>query len=151
MRKKVTKMNQLPKNFPSKMVLKPKEETIHEQVVKYLKFQYPKILFRTDFAAGIKMTIGQAVKHKKLQQSRAWPDIFVAKPYNGYCGLFLELKRDVSEIFKKDGSLVKNEHIREQAALIKQLNELGYKAMFACGFDHARKAIDEYLKQPICR
>jgi hypothetical protein len=144
MKKKI--QMKLQKTFPSKLVLKPKEETIHAQVVKYLKLQYPKVLFRTDFAAGIKMTIGQAVKHKKLQQSRAWPDLFIAKPANGYSGLFLELKRDVSEIFKKNGDLVTDSHVQEQAALIKQLNELGYKAMFACGFDHARKAIDEYLR-----
>lgn len=126
---------------------KVKESSLHQQVVNYIKFQYPKILFRTDFAAGIKMTIGQSVKHKKLQQSRAWPDIFIAKPNKDYCGLFIELKRDVSEVFKKNGELKSDEHVQEQAALIKQLNELGYKAMFACGFDHAKKVIDGYLKQ----
>jgi hypothetical protein len=134
------------KTSRSKSVLKPKEEAIHLQVAKYLKLQYPKVLFRTDFAAGLRMTIGQAVKQKKIQHSRAWPDLFIAHPSGGYHGLFLELKRDVSEIVNKNGSLKKSDHLDEQRSIITHLNQIGYKSVFACGFDHARSIIDEYLK-----
>lgn len=133
------------KTYRSKMTLRPKEEDVHSQVAKYLKLQYPKVLFRTDFAAGLRMTIGQAVKHKKIQQGRAWPDLFIAHPAAGYHGLFLELKRDISEIVNKNGSLKNSDHLDEQRAMIAHLNNIGYKAVFACGFDHAKKVIDEYL------
>lgn len=57
-----------------------KEANVHYQVAQYLKHQYPQIIFRTDFAAGIKMTMGQAVKHKGLQSGKAYPDLFIAQP-----------------------------------------------------------------------
>jgi hypothetical protein len=142
----------------------PKESSIHKQVANYLKLQYPNIIFRTDFSAGARMSIGQASIHSGLQSDKSYPDLFIAKPCNGYHGLYLELKRDVSEIFKKDMTLKRKmipiykrlkgvllrvgeyDHIGEQAKMIQRLNELGYHALFACGFEHAKKAIDEYLK-----
>lgn len=95
-----------------------KEANIHYQVAQYIKIQYPNVIFRTDFAAGIKMTMGQATRHKSLQSGRAYPDLFIAQPklnlkedggfiitYLGhplepptlshtYCGLYLELKQE---------------------------------------------------------
>ncbi len=124
----------------------PKEKTIHRHLAEYLKLQYPGVIFRTDFSAGCKMTIGQAVQHKALQSGSAYPDVFIAEARHGYHGLYLELKRDVKEVFKKDGSLLSNPHIREQAAMMDRLNKKGYKALFACGFLHAKRVVDEYLK-----
>ena len=99
--------------------------------------------------------MGQAVKQKRLQGGRrAWPDLFIAEPrrnkINGkqYHGAFLELKRDGVKVFKKDGELVANSHIREQAAVLDELRKCGYKAEFACGYDEAKKIIDEYLGGP---
>ena len=68
-----------------------KEEILHLKVCDYLRKNYPNVLFRTDFSSGMKMTPGQAAKHKKFQKSRAWPDLFIAKPtmkieYNRYAG-----------------------------------------------------------------
>jgi hypothetical protein len=60
-------------------------------------------------------------------------------------GLFIELKREGTRIFKKDGALVADEHIREQFDMLEQLRQRGYMAEFACGFDEAKKIIDEYL------
>lgn len=127
-------------------IKKRKEESLHLSVVRYLKLQYPGIIFRTDFAAGIKMTIAQALKHKIMQQSRAYPDIFIAEPRNGYHGMFIELKKDFSEVYKKDGSLRDIPHIKEQQEMLWRLQGRGFVACFACGFDEAKKLIDEYLK-----
>lgn len=119
------------------------EAALHRQVCDYLRLRYPNVLYRTDFAAGMKMTVSQAIRHKRLQSGRAWPDLFIAEPRRGHHGLFIELK--ASNIFKRDGSLRAGEHILEQSLVLAQLNRLGYKAQFACGFDQARKAIDDYL------
>lgn len=121
------------------------EKSIHKQVATYLKLQYPKVIFRTDFAAGCKMSIGQAVAHKSLQSGPGYPDLFIALPSRVYHGLFIELKKDISEVWRKDLLMVKNEHIKEQAAMLQKLRNLGYEATFAFGFDHARKIIDDYL------
>lgn len=130
------------------------ESFIHQQVCDYLRYQYPDVPFRTDFAAGTKLTMGQAVRNKRLQSGRAWPDLFIARAVDKksdklegltyhYCGLFIELKAKV--IYKKDGSLLVNEHLQEQQKVLGKLASEGYKAEFAVGFDAARKIIDDYL------
>ncbi len=101
----------------------------------------------SDIASGMKLTIGQAVKAKRMRSSRGQPDIFIADACNGYYGLFLELKREGTKIFLKDGcTLVADEHIREQYEMLKALEARGYKSLFGIGFDLCKIIIDEYLK-----
>lgn len=141
------------------------EADLQVQVADYLRLQYPSVLFHSDFGSGIKLTMGQAIKQKRQNGGRrAWPDLFIAEPKEvartefedkekniafsfGHCrcGLFLELKRPGTRIFKKDGTLVANEHIREQFDLLEELRHKGYMAEFACGFDEAKEIIDRYL------
>ena len=131
------------------------ELDIQMQVADYLRLRYPNVLFHSDYGSGIRLTPGQAVKQKRLQGGRrAWPDLFLAESKVDlidmikYSGLMIELKRPGVKIYKKNGELVANEHIREQAALLEELRQRGYKAEFACGFDEAKKIIDEYLGDP---
>lgn len=126
--------------------LQTNEETLHEQVCDYLRLRYPTVLFRTDFAAGLHLSLSQAVKHKRLQAGRAWPDLFLAEPRGKYHGLFLELKRSGTRIFLRDGSLTANAHIQEQYVALKKLRQRGYRAEFVVGFEEAISLIDSYLK-----
>lgn len=131
------------------------ESDLQVMVADYLRMRYPDVLFHSDFGSGIKLTMGQAAKQKRQNGGRrAWPDMFVAKPMLGLDkdnqpfykhGLFLELKKDGVKIFKKDGSYVADQHIREQAQVLEHLCRLGYVAVFAVGFDEARAIIDKYL------
>lgn len=123
-----------------------READLHQQVVNYLKYQYPNVLFRTDFAAGIKMSIGQAVKHKALQKCRAWPDIFIAQPAGQWYGLFIELKKEGVKLEKKDGTPA-TPHISEQVEMMYSLIDLGYYCEICPGFDHAKAVIDSYMKK----
>ena len=133
-----------------------KEHYIYLQIADYMRYQYPKVIYRFDLAADLKLSIGQAKKHKRLQGRRGYPDLFIAQPKRilneairaTWAGLFLEIKRPDVKIRKKNGDLVANEHIREQAALLDELRKRGYEAHFACGFDEAKKIIDEYLGGP---
>lgn len=135
------------------------ELELQMQVADYLRLQYPNAIFHSDFGSGIKLTMGQAIKQKRLNGGRrSWPDMFIAEAkqrksvefdgevyqYN-YAGLFIELKREGTRIFKKDGTLVADAHIREQFDMLEQLRQRGYAAEFACGFDEAKKLIDDYL------
>lgn len=132
------------------------ELELQAQVADYLRLQYPDILFHSDFGSGIKLSIGQAIKQKRLNGGRrSWPDMFIAKPKTvatedgdkyRYAGLFIELKKAGTKIYKKNGELVADEHIREQYKMLNQLFEDGYMAEFACGFDEAKAIIDKYLK-----
>ena len=121
------------------------EEILHEEVARYIRFLYPKVIFNSDMS-GVKLTMFQAKKAAKLRSSRAFPDLVIYEPVDNYKGLFIELKADGVKVFKKDGSLVANKHIKEQAEMIEKLREKGYAAYFACGFDEAIKIIDNYLK-----
>ena len=137
-----------------------KEEFLHLKVCDYLRKNYPDVLFRTDFSSGMKMSPGQAAKHKKFQKSRAWPDLFIAESgvvefkEDGLIahlrknGMFLELKADGVKLYKKDGTLRKNKHIEEQAEILDKLNESGYYARFAVGYNEAIKIITNYLGEP---
>ncbi len=121
------------------------EATLHQQLCDYLRLQYPDVIFRSDVAAGIKLTIGQAARHKKLQSSRAYPDLFIAEPRHNYHGLFIELKAEGAGLYKKDGTLIANAHIQEQHDMLIGLVRRGYRAVFAQGFENAQCVIDEYL------
>lgn len=136
------------------------EENLHLKICNYLRKNYPDVLFRTDFSSGMKMTPGQAAKHKKFQKSRAWPDLFIAesgvvKFKEGNLiinlrknGMFLELKADGVKLYKKDGTLRKNKHIEEQAEMLDKLRNENYYAEFAIGYKDAIEQIHEYLGRP---
>lgn len=135
-----------------------KEHDIYKMIADYLRYQYPTVIYRFDLAADLKLTMGQASKHKRLQRYRGYPDLFIAEPDIGktdgskrafkkiWFGLFIELKREGTRIFKKDGTLVSDAHIREQYDMLHDLRARGYAAEFACGFDEAKKLIDDYMK-----
>jgi hypothetical protein len=144
------------------------ELELHTMVADYLRLQYPTVLFHSDFGSGVKLTMGQAVKQKRLNGGRrAWPDLFIAERSREglsayrepcpdkweyftvprYMGLFIELKKEGTKIYKKNGELVADEHIREQAAVLKELRKRGYRAEFAIGFNQAKTIIDSYLGQ----
>lgn len=156
------------------------ELELQAQVADYIRLQYPNIIFHSDFGSGIKLTMGQAIKQKRLNGGRrAWPDMFLAEPYipKAYCrelteeerkeveeklgdldgiacakflysyyGLFIELKREGTRIFKKDGKLVADEHIREQYDMLNDLRARGYAAEFGIGFEATKELIDSYMR-----
>ena len=125
-----------------------KEHDLYAMLADYLRYNYKNIIWRFDLAADLKLTIGQARKHKRLQQHRGYPDLFIAEPRGKYHGAYIELKKAGTRILKKDGTLVADQHIREQFDMLEQLRRKGYVAEFACGFDEAKEIIDNYLGRP---
>ena len=128
-----------------------KESELQIAVADYLRLQYPEVIFHSDFGSGIKLTKGQAIKQKRQNGGRrAWPDLFIAEPVfkedcTGCYGLFIELKKDGTRLKKKNGEWA-SDHIAEQAEMLERLELRGYRAMFAVGFDEAKKIIDLYFK-----
>ena len=119
------------------------EQRLQNQVCDYLRLQYPSVMFMIS-PSGIKLTIGQAKSLKRNQNpSKGWPDLLI---FDKGKILFLELKPDGYELYKKDGTLRKNEHTDNQNEVHQMLHTRGYKACFAIGFDQAKKIIDEHLK-----
>lgn len=107
---------------------------------------YPDVIFRSDLG-GIKLTMGQAVQAKRLQGGgKAYPDMFIAEPRNGYYGCYGEVKKDAGEVYTKKGEMRQDAHIREQAEMLERLRAKGYKADFWLGLDHAWGMIQAYLE-----
>jgi hypothetical protein len=124
---------------------KPTEKNLQLAVCNYIKLQYPEAIFMTDVAAGMRLSVGQAVMASRMRSSRGLPDLFIAAARNGKHGLFVELKRAGIKIYKKDGKTFADQHLYEQALLLERLRSYGYEAEFAIGFDEAQKIIDKYF------
>lgn len=125
-----------------------KEEQLSKAVSRYLKVQYPDTVFTCD-ASGVRLSMGQATALKAQRSTHKIPDMIILKPNAEYHGLILELKSDDSSPFLKDGSLSKGKHIQEQNQTLTELLSIGYCAVFAVGFDNAKKIIDDYMKLKI--
>ena len=128
-----------------------REHQLYEKIARYLQTEYPDVIYRFDIAADLKLTKGQAAKHKRLHPKRGYPDLFIANRHYDlencvdYHGLYLEIKAEGNSPFKKDGSLKKDEHLEEQWEMLQELEKRGYVARFATGFEQAKKLIDDYL------
>jgi len=120
-----------------------KEDSLTKQVALYLNAQYPDVIYHFDLSSGGKMSIGMAMRNKSINRWRGYPDLFIAKKSGHFCGLFIELKS--KDIFKKDGSLLKDEHLSEQRLMLNKLMMAGYDCHFGIGFEKCKEIIDEYL------
>jgi len=108
------------------------EKQLVEQISQYL--QYKKIIYRFDYAADVRLTIGQAVRMKKIQgEKKGFPDLYVF--LKGGKTIFFELKKSKSEVYKKNGSFKQNEHLREQLKYHKTLKDLGFDTRFIWSFE----------------
>ena len=134
-----------PKTYRAKTVLKMQsEDQLQKMVCDYIKAQYPKVLFNSDMAGAMKLTIGQAVKISKLRSNKGFPDIAIYEPRGEFHGLFVELKKEGEVLYKRNGEAV-TEHVQEQINCINLLKAKGYVAVFAIGFDEAKTIIDSYF------
>jgi len=127
--------------------MKTIEKKIHTALCQFIKLQYPNVIFTSD-ASGLRLSMGLRVEMKRKRCDRyKIPDLILLHPNKGFSGLLLEIKADVGEVFKKDGSFKNDVHLKAQRATIDRLNELGYKAAFGCGLDHCIRIVNEYLKE----
>ena len=122
------------------------EHQLYDQIARYLQLQYHDVIYRFDLASDLKLTMGQASKHKRLHPRRGYPDLFIAEPVHEWHGLYIEIKRDGESPLKKDGTLKAGQHIKEQHEMLVELERKGYRAVFGVGFDQCKQIIDDYLK-----
>lgn len=118
------------------------EEKIQIELFSYLSLVYPDVIAISE-SSGIRVSKGLAMKLKRLRSKHTHCDIYVLQPSKGYHGLVIELK--AKNIYKKNGELLKDEHLYDQQKTIDALNKLGYYATFAVGFSQAKDVIDDYL------
>lgn len=122
------------------------EKQMHMQVCKYLDLQYPDVIYLSD-PSGMRVTPGliMEIKAKRCKKYKI-PDLIILHPSGHYKGMCIEIKKDLSQIVTKNGTMRKDKHLLEQLRTLQRLQILGYAAIFAAGFDHAKQAIDLYFK-----
>lgn len=120
------------------------EETLHIAICNYIKIQHPRVLFTSE-SSGIRVSIYQAKKLKSMRSCAGLPDIMIFEPRKNYYGMFLEIKREGTIIYKKDGDIRADEHLKEQEEILHRLKQRGYFAEFVVGFEQAKAIIDYYL------
>ena len=125
-----------------------KEQELQIAVSTYIKMQYPNVIFTSE-SAGINLKFHQAIINKKCRSGNGLPDLWILEASNGYNGCLIELKKEGTKLFKKDGELLRDAHLFEQYNTILKLREKGYYSDFAVGFENAKKVIDNYLKKKI--
>jgi len=124
-----------------------KEVDLYEQLARYLNVKHPSVLYHFDLAGVNNPSPYTRSLYGRLNK-RAWPDLFIASPHflRGDGGYFLELKKEGTRIYKRDGSLVADRHIQEQAHMLQHLREHGYRADFGVGYDQSVELIEAYLQ-----
>ena len=120
------------------------EESVHVQIAAYIRMQYPDVIFTSE-SSGIRVPMHLAVMMKKQRSAHKQPDLIILEPKGIYHGLILEIKKDHSEVYLKDGSISKSMHIQEQLKTLCLLTDKGYCAQFACGFDECKHLVDWYM------
>lgn len=123
---------------------KQPEFELQKAICKWISIQYPKALFLSDTISSVKLTIPQQVRNSLIQKKGfKTPDLLIFEPNKKYKGLFIELK--VKSPFKKDGELLKDEHLVGQQKTIYELKERGYYACFSWSFEMTKEIIDCYF------
>lgn len=121
------------------------EKQEHMMAVAYAVRQYPSLIVHSDWAAGAKLRPGQAIERRKHDSDKGYPDLTIPYATRIYNGLFIELKADGVQIYKKDGTLRANDHVANQAKMLDRLADQGYCATFALGFDDYKQILDGYM------
>lgn len=129
----------------------PKETDLYQQLAQYMNLRHPTVAYHFDLAGVWTPSYGIRNLYGRLNV-RGWPDLFIAKTalmpgtVNLYYGLFLELKQAGVRIRKvRDGTWA-NDHVAEQAAQLDVLQDAGFVAQFAVGYDQAVELIESYLE-----
>ena len=126
--------------------MKKSEQNLQVSISQYIKLKYPDIIFTSE-SGGLRLSISQAVLLKKCRSCKALPDLWILEARKGYHGCLLELKKEGTKLYKKNGDLKKDKHIAEQEEIQHRLRNKGYFCEFAVGFDEARSIVDYYLKK----
>jgi len=116
------------------------ERSDQRALVKYLKTQYPKLLFASSANGAIRNVI-QAQQYILDGLLPGMPDLQIIKACGGKHGLFIEMKRE-----KKEGQRA-GFVSQKQKDVIAQMKEQNYAATVCYGFAEAKLVIDNYLKQ----
>jgi len=111
---------------------------------KTMEIRIPELKLLHGSTGGVRLSIGAAVKAKRLGNKAGFPDIFLPVARGGYHGLFIELK--IKPYRNHKNKMVYPVVSKEQRWWINQLNIQGYCAAICKGFDAAIEEILNYIE-----
>lgn len=139
---------------PEKKKRKQHEGNHQLTLCEYIKVKYPDVIFASE-GSGVKLTMGQAIKAKRMRSKGKQPDLFIAEPRGIFHGLVLELKEEGNSPFKADGALKRKwdkkqqlDVIAEQARMLDRMKKKGYYAKFSVGIQEMYTDVDYYMSLP---
>ena len=112
---------------------------------KWLKMQYPQVRFRSDIQSAGKLSPAMQNIKLILDPFRGFPDITIYLKRGEFCGFMIEMKRENSGLYLKDGSLSNSKHVQEQNEMHEFLRHNAWKVEFAEGIDGAIDLFENYL------
>lgn len=131
------------------MYHKNTENDIYRLIAQHMRNYYQSTPFHFDLSGVNNTSRYSRGLYSTINGDPGWPDLFVAArshpDFGDYLGLFVEVKAVDVRITRKDGTLVSDAHIRDQAEWIKNLNRAGYYAAFCTGYESAKQLVDKYL------
>jgi len=99
--------------------------------------RYPELELMYHIPNGGKRGKAEAARFKAQGVKAGIPDIFLPAPRGGYCGMYIEMKR-------QEGGKVSD----VQQEKILQLTDQDYYVVVCKGFDEAKAEIERYLNEP---
>ena len=112
--------------------MKNLESKLQIEVVKWFKYNYPKLLIMSIPNGGHRNIITASIM-KAEGVLKGCPDLFIPFPTNGYAGLWLEMKAG------------KNTPTDAQIEVMNKLESFGYKCYVCNSFDSFVAAVQGYL------
>ena len=123
------------------------EDREQGKLCSWIKNRYPDAWFKTDRATGVKLSPYQAKKiYAQRMPVKGWPDLEIMEARGEYAALYIELKATGQKVLKKDGTLLSDSHLKQQAKTHAGLIDRGYLAGFCVGLENAKKAIIAYME-----
>jgi hypothetical protein len=116
------------------MSLQP-EQIEHINTVNWFTYEFPELADDFHhFANERSCSVMQGRLLKRMAVKKGVLDFFLAFPWNGKAGLWVEIK------------VGQNKPTKEQIEFAKRKMSRGYDAVFALGFEAAKQAIVKYLQ-----
>lgn len=126
-------------------IVRPEDAKVSEwteQLIftKWLKNQYPHILFRSDIQSAGRLSPQMQNIKQIIDPYSGWPDvmIYLKSTQCGFCGLAIELKSLTATLT--------GEHYRNQLAMHSQLREMDWQVDVCKGAENAKEVFIKYLR-----
>ncbi len=120
------------------------EDKEQAQLIIQLKKEFPDILILGDIA-GSYLLPSQRESAYENRTGKGMPDIYIFNKRFDYVGLAIEFKKTGAKIKRKDGKLLKNEHLSNQNEMLLRFQSQGWLTGFCIGKLNAYETIVNYM------